>query len=190
MAVFVSIYVLLARRVTMSVGLAFSLGGWFAVASFEQHWGPPPMSLLAFAIVALLVATLLTRHPQSGRALLIGGKRWYDLPLRALLVGLFAAIVVTVSQAIGPAWTGFFAAFPLALTTSIVLTPVERSLFLFPVDGVVLEVKVVVGQPGGIARVRPAYQCRASAARSSIFTPARPDPRTHSRSFSIAALRV
>ncbi len=120
-AVFVSIYVLLARRVPMPVGLGLSLGGWFATASLEQYWGPSPLTLTAFATMALLAATLLTRHAQSGSALLAGAKRWYDLPLRALFVGLFAGVVVTVSQAIGPAWTGLFAAFPLALTTSVVL---------------------------------------------------------------------
>ena len=120
-AVFVSIYVLLARRVAMPVGLALSLGGWFATAALEQHLKPAPLSLLAIATMALLAATLLTRHAQSGRALLTGGKRWFDLPLRALFVGLFAGAVVTASEAIGPAWTGLFAAFPVALTTSIVL---------------------------------------------------------------------
>ena len=57
----------------------------------------------------------------AGRTALAGVKRWYDLPLRAAFVGLFAATVVTISHAIGPDWTGFLAAFPLAFTTTIIL---------------------------------------------------------------------
>ncbi len=120
-AVFGTVYVLLARRMPMPASLALSLVSWFAVAWFEQRWNPSPVPLVAFCTLLLVVGALLTRHLLAGRKLLAGAKRWYDLPLRAAFVGVMAGTIVTVSHAIGPDWTGLLAAFPLVLTSSIVL---------------------------------------------------------------------
>lgn len=120
-ALYVAVYVALARRVPMPVSLSLGLLTWFGAAWLQHRWNPAPVPLLVVSTVFLGTAVLLTRHALAGRKLLAGAKRWYDLPLRALFVGLFAGTVVTVSHLIGPDWTGFLAAFPLVLTTSIVL---------------------------------------------------------------------
>ena len=120
-AVFGTVYVLLARRMPMLASLALSLVSWFAVAWFEQGWNPAPVPLVTFCTLLLVAGALLTRHLLAGRKLLAGAKRWYDLPLRAGFVGVMAGTIVTVSHAIGPDWTGLLAAFPLVLTSSIVL---------------------------------------------------------------------
>jgi hypothetical protein len=120
-AVFGTVYVLVARRVPMPISLALALAAWFAVAAFERRWDPSPWPLVAFCTFALVAGAVLTRHLLVGRKLLPGAKRWYDLPLRATFVGIFAGTIVTASHAIGPDWTGLLAAFPLVLTSSIVL---------------------------------------------------------------------
>ena len=120
-ALFATVYILLARRLPMPAALALALATWFGVSWLIQRWDPSPITTLVFSTLALVVASVLTRHAVAGRALLAGAKRWYDLPLRALFVGLFAGLLVTISHAIGPDWTGFLAAFPLVLTTTVVL---------------------------------------------------------------------
>ena len=120
-ALFATVYILLARRLPMPAALALALAAWFGVSWLIQRWNASPITTLVISTMALVVASLLTRHAVAGRALLAGAKRWHDLPLRALFVGLFAGLLVTVSHAIGPDWTGFLAAFPLVLTTTVVL---------------------------------------------------------------------
>lgn len=120
-AVFAVVYVALARRVPMPLSLAPALLAWFGCGWLLPRWSTAALPLLAISTLALGAAVLLTRHALAGGKLLAGGKRWYDLPLRALFVGLLAGTVVTVSQVIGPDWTGLLAAFPLVLTTSIIL---------------------------------------------------------------------
>jgi hypothetical protein len=120
-AVFGTVYVLLARRMPMPLSLSLALAAWFGTALLEQRWDPAPGVLVAFSSFMLLAGSFATRHAVAGRKLLAGAKRWYDLPLRAAFVGVFAGALVTISYLIGPGWTGLLAAFPLVLTTSIVL---------------------------------------------------------------------
>jgi hypothetical protein len=120
-AVFGTVYVLLAQRTPMPVSLSLALAAWFGTAVLEQRWGPAPGTLVAFSTTMLVAGSVATRRALAGRKLLAGAKRWYDLPLRAAFVGVFAGALVTISELIGPGWTGLLAAFPLVLTTSIVL---------------------------------------------------------------------
>jgi hypothetical protein len=70
-------------------------------------------------IVAIVFAYLLTRR--SARAVSVAGKalrrRWFELPLRAALVGLVVGSVVTLSRALGPRMTGMAAVLPVAFTS-------------------------------------------------------------------------
>ncbi|MFN0159761.1 MAG: hypothetical protein ACKVQQ_00935 [Burkholderiales bacterium] len=116
-----AVYVVLAHRVAMPLALVAALATWFglSIATREAGLGLPALALLN--VVVFAVALPLTRAALAGQAKLSGAARWYDMPLRALFVGVFAATLVTISHAIGPAWTGIMAAFPLVITTSIVL---------------------------------------------------------------------
>ncbi len=120
-AAFGMVYVLLARRMPMAASLGLALLALFLVAWLLQRWNPAPLPLLLVSTLALVISSLATRHALSGRKLLAGATRWFDLPLRALFVGLVAGAVVTLSHTIGPDWTGLLAAFPLVLTSSIIL---------------------------------------------------------------------
>jgi hypothetical protein len=81
---------------------------------------------LAGAIVANLVVIAaccrVTRGYELGATPRIAGGSWIDLPLRALVIGLVVASVVSASQIIGPTWTGLAISFPITLSSfSIVL---------------------------------------------------------------------
>ena len=50
--------------------------------------------------------------------------RWYDIPLRAALVATLVAVVVTLSNIVGPRISGVIALFPAAYTSlMLILTP-------------------------------------------------------------------
>ena len=50
--------------------------------------------------------------------------RWYDIPLRAALVATLVAVVVTLSNIVGPRISGVIALFPAVFTSLIlILTP-------------------------------------------------------------------
>lgn len=110
--------VLLAPRLRWPFVLAIGLPLWFCAAWTERqvHWDLASVCLLNLAMFA---GTLwLTRparrvgavRPNPSR------RRWFELPMRALLVGTLTATVVTASQWLGPSLTGMAAVFPIALT--------------------------------------------------------------------------
>lgn len=120
-AVFGMVYVLLARRLPMPLSLLLAVVSWFATAALERAWNPDAWTVVTVSTLALMAGSRLMRPAASVRKSLAGAKRWYDLPLRAVFVGVFVATLVTMSHAIGPQWTGLLAAFPLVLTSSIIL---------------------------------------------------------------------
>ena len=51
-------------------------------------------------------------------------RRWFELPVRAAMVGLMVGAVVTGSRALGPTLTGMAAVFPVAFTSfALVVLP-------------------------------------------------------------------
>ena len=48
-------------------------------------------------------------------------RRWFDIPLRASLVAVNVAIVVTLSSHVGPAVTGQLAVFPIVMTSLMLI---------------------------------------------------------------------
>jgi hypothetical protein len=111
------VIILLAPRVRWPFTVVSALALWFAVAGLirQMHWSLTGVCLLN--IVVFAVALLVTRHVQPSGAKGKSGRRpWFDLPMRALLVGSLTATVVTSSRWLGPSLTGMAAVFPIALT--------------------------------------------------------------------------
>src|SRR5262249_42084289 len=48
-------------------------------------------------------------------------RRWYDVPLRASLVAVLVATVVTLSNRVGPSATGILALFPAVFSSMILI---------------------------------------------------------------------
>jgi uncharacterized membrane protein (GlpM family) len=117
-------YVLLAQR----FGLVLSVGGavavWFAVA-FALRLVPwtflsaAGANLATFAVcIALADRYRHVRMPPIDR-------RWYDLPLRALMVSCLVAAVVGLSGRVGPTVTGLLAVFPIVMTSLMLIFQVR-----------------------------------------------------------------
>lgn len=118
---FVTALVHLAPRTNVVVTLAGGLTAWalFAVPITQMSWTPWTalgLCALVFPFGFWATRTPVTIPPDRPR----GTAAWYDIPVRALVVGLFVAGVVTASDALGPAVTGLGSVFPivfLSLTT-------------------------------------------------------------------------
>lgn len=80
-------------------------------------WSLAGAVLLNLGVIAL--AYWLTRAAAGSGAVAQGPlrRRWYELPLRAVLVGVVVASVVTGSRVLGPRMTGMAAVFPVAFTS-------------------------------------------------------------------------
>lgn len=109
--------VLLAPRLRWPFVLAIGLCLWFGAAWIERRvqWDLASVCLLNLAMFAGTLwltrsARLDAVRPKPSR------RRWFELPMRALLVGTLTATVVTASQWLGPSLTGMAAVFPIALT--------------------------------------------------------------------------
>ncbi len=109
------------------VALSLALVAWLGVVVTTRllDWDIAPMVLVTAA--AHLGGYWLTR----GRSIVAQGvprratHGWHDLPVRALLVGLLVASVVTGSHALGPFLSGVFAVAPVTYT-SLVLVVTAR----------------------------------------------------------------
>ena len=75
-ALFATVYILLARRLPMPAALALALAAWFGVSWLIQRWDPSPLVTLAFSTLALVAASVLTRIDETvaGHELLCGSK--------------------------------------------------------------------------------------------------------------------
>ncbi|TMJ05218.1 MAG: hypothetical protein E6G97_03645 [Alphaproteobacteria bacterium] len=117
------VFVHLAQRRGLGVSLAAGLAVWFVCAALVRavNWTLPGGIL--FNIVALGVCLPLVQRFRHAKMPLIT-RRWYDIPLRAALVATLVAIVVTLSNIVGPRVSGVIALFPAVFTSLIlILTP-------------------------------------------------------------------
>ena len=75
-------------------------------------------------IVALAICLPLVQRFRIARMPLIT-RRWYDVPLRAALVAMLVAVIVTLSNVLGPRISGMVALFP-AVFSSLILVLMPR----------------------------------------------------------------
>jgi uncharacterized membrane protein (GlpM family) len=110
---------LLAPRVHWGWALGGAICAWvLSVLLIRQvAWDVAGACVLNLAVV--LVCLALTRSVPPGAEAPRGPirRRWFELPMRAALVGLMVGGVVTGSRALGPTLTGMAAVFPVAFTS-------------------------------------------------------------------------
>ncbi len=109
--------VLASPRLRMPVSLGGAIALWIGSAVLLRFvpWsveGAVAANLLTYGLAFLLLRRGAP-EPVTRRAV----PRWYDVPLRAVLVGLLVVGVTTASSLIGPAATGIGAIFPIALSS-------------------------------------------------------------------------
>jgi hypothetical protein len=119
-AVFSLVYIVLAQHSGVAVSVLAAVGTWLAVASLLRavEWTFLLVGAANLAIFAICIAlTSHYRHVRMPRIV----RRWYDIPLRAVMVACLVAAVVGTSGQVGPAVTGLLAVFPIVMTSLMVI---------------------------------------------------------------------
>jgi len=122
--VFLITFVRLAGRWPLWPSLLTAIGAWLAVAVVVTR---VPWTLTSATIVNVVAFALALRF--TPRIAIEGTgttrvRKWHELPMRGVLVGMFVAFVVTASDVIGPAATGVAAVFPIAMSSlAVVIHP-------------------------------------------------------------------
>ncbi len=118
---FVLALVFIAPRTGAAAGLAGALAVWAIAATVIAAMPWNTLTATCLNLAAFLIAIPATRSIDLHIRPAIAARRWFDLPLRALAVGLLVAGVVTFSHAIGPTLTGLAAVFPISLSSLALL---------------------------------------------------------------------
>jgi len=120
-APFIAVYALLAQSagVTLSLGAAIAVWFVFAAAVFGIPWTLP--AALGINVVTFAVAFFVTRRYWNVTAQNRAGSRWWDVPVRAVLVMSVVATVVLTGKLIGPRVAGIAALVPVVLTSVVII---------------------------------------------------------------------
>jgi len=135
-------YVLLAQARSFLTSLVGALGLWLVLAMSLR---PLPWTLSGAALlnIAACIICLPPSRPFRRIRMPVAPRRWYDLPVRAVMVATLVAVVVGVSSHVGPALTGILAVFPIVLTSLILIFqpriggPATASLIAHTIPGLV-----------------------------------------------------
>lgn len=120
--IFLLVLAYIAPRLNTLTTLTVATAIWIAIAGVIRliEWSLLPA--IAINVVALGLTWWLTRDIPPGPPVRDEKqRRWLDLPVRAALIGLFVAGVVSVGDIIGPEATGIVSVYPVALTSLVLL---------------------------------------------------------------------
>jgi hypothetical protein len=114
-------YVLLAQRhgVLLSCGAAIAAWTVFAFIVRMTEWSL--VGCLAVNAVAFAVCVPLLERFRHVKKMPLITRRWYDIPLRASLVAILVATVVSLSSRVGPTISGIMALFPIVFTSMMLI---------------------------------------------------------------------
>lgn len=119
-ATFALAYAALAQRQNVAVSVLIPLLLWIAFALIVRWLDWPLAGALLLNGVVFAICIPAARRFLDARVPPIA-RRWYDIPLRALMVTCLVAAVVTASARVGPALTGMLAVFPVVLLSLMLI---------------------------------------------------------------------
>ncbi len=121
--IFGTTYVFAAQRCSFPATVAIAVGAWLACALLirSAEWslaGAVILNAVSYGICVPLVQRFL-----HGRVPAVT-RRWFDIPLRAVLVAALVGAVIAVGANVGPKLTGILAVFPIVmLSLMLILHP-------------------------------------------------------------------
>jgi hypothetical protein len=118
--VFAFTYTLLAQRRGLALSVLPALVAWVAFASLSRALPWTTTTAVAFNAVVLAVCLAIGNRLRHAPMPLVT-RRWYDVPLRAVMVALLIATVVGLSARVGPTITGILAVFPIVLLSLMLI---------------------------------------------------------------------
>ncbi len=117
-------YVLLAQRQSAVVSVGGALLVWGALATIERLFSWTLLGGFIANAVAFGICIPAFRRFQHVEKMPLITRRWYDIPVRAIMVAALVAIVVSLSRWVGPFVSGTIALFPVVLSSvTMILHP-------------------------------------------------------------------
>lgn len=117
-------YVLLAQRFSLWVSAGAAITVWLMLATLIRQFQWTLLAGVVINTITFAVCVPLMRPYMHVKKMPLIARRWYDIPLRAGLVAMLVATVVTTSGWVGPRISGIMALFPLVFTSlMLVLHP-------------------------------------------------------------------
>lgn len=117
-------YSALAQRFNLLISAGGAVAVWLVLATMIRHFEWTLLSGVVANVFAFAICVPLMRPYMRLKKMPLITRRWYDIPLRAGLVALLVATVVTTSSWVGPKISGIMALFPIVFTSlMLVLHP-------------------------------------------------------------------
>lgn len=113
-------YIFLAQRNNVLVSLGAAVIVWFALAYLIRLIDWTLLGGIAVNVVTFAICLPLMQRFRHAKMPLIT-RRWYDIPLRAVLVATLVGAVVTLSATIGPTGSGMLALYPIVFTSLMLI---------------------------------------------------------------------
>lgn len=115
-------YAALARRgASLMPAYLGMLAAWLATMAVVKAFSWTTTPAVALNIVVFTAGIAATWRWRRAERVPPAARRWYDLPLRTLIVVLVVVSVIVVSEQVGPAVTGMAALFPASYSSFVLL---------------------------------------------------------------------
>jgi hypothetical protein len=114
-------YAALAQRFALWVSAGAAVAVWLGLATIIRRFEWTLLAGVIFNVVAFAICVPLMRPYMHVKKMPLITRRWYDIPLRAGLVALLVATVVTTSGWVGPKISGIMALFPIVFTSLMLI---------------------------------------------------------------------
>lgn len=118
------VYVHLAQTRSLILSLGAGISIWFVFAFLVRSIEWTLLAGIAVNVAAFAICLPLVQRFRIAKMPLIT-RRWYDIPLRAAIVATLVAVIVTLSNVLGPRLSGVLALFP-AVFSSLILVLMPR----------------------------------------------------------------
>jgi hypothetical protein len=119
-AMFMLVYAALAQRRGLALSLLLALATWsvLAAAARSTFW-----SMTVAVLINLIIYPACIRLSRAFRLAPIPptARRWYDVPVRTVLVCALMGTLLLISNLAGPVATGFLAVFPISTTSTMLI---------------------------------------------------------------------
>jgi hypothetical protein len=119
-AVFALVYAMRAQRHGLAASVLPAMAIWFVLVFVINAVPWTTMTAVAFNAAGLAICITISNRFRYVHVPLLP-RRWTDLLLRAAMVGVLVAAVVTASEVVGAKVTGILAVFPIVLLSLILI---------------------------------------------------------------------
>jgi hypothetical protein len=119
-AIFALAYATLAQRFGLAASVLPAMAVWFVLVSVVNAVAWTTMTAVVFNGAGLAICIAIGNRFRHAHVPLLPRRRT-DLLLRAAMVAVLVAIVVTASEVVGPNVTGILAVFPIVLLSLILI---------------------------------------------------------------------